>query len=178
MSSIHRPMARKQHVDPHLEGSETETDIPPDVLRGLGQITRPERTSESCPAAPDGLRQGRAETRGPRQGTARQTRAQAQVPPATSSGPLPALLLTPLPGHRRTSREAGCQVMGWEGRPLSGLGTVRRCPAQPCQALTRQPSTRPLSDGQTISPSVPGQPGGVPCTCFSLAPVSDSLGVS
>ena len=28
-------------MDPRLEGSETETDVPPDVLRGLGQITRP-----------------------------------------------------------------------------------------------------------------------------------------
>ena len=165
-------------MDPHLEGSETETDIPPDVLRGLGQITRPERTSETCTAAPDGLRRGRAETRGPHQGTARQTQARLRCPQEPAVGPCPPCCSPLLPGHRCTSREAGCQVMGWEGRPLSGLGTVRRCPAQPCQALTRQPSTRPLSDGQAISPSVPGQPGGVPCTCFSLAPVSDSLGVS
>ena len=43
-------------MDPRLEGSETERDIPPDVRRGLGQITRPERTSESSTAAPDELR--------------------------------------------------------------------------------------------------------------------------
>ena len=41
MNPVHRLMVREQHVDPRLEGSEMETDIPPDVLRGLGQITRP-----------------------------------------------------------------------------------------------------------------------------------------
>ena len=148
MSPVHRPMVREQHVDPPLEGSEMETDIAPDVLKGLGQIIRPGGL-----LSPNGLRWETGQrTRGSSQ---RQAQARLRRPQEPAVGPrLPSCSLLLL-GHRRVTGEARCQVMGWEGRPLAGLGPAWGCPALPCQALTRQPSTTPLSGRQTISPFSP-----------------------
>lgn len=124
---------------------------------GCAQRSRPDnqarRTSEPK-WAPMG---NQAENRGPA-GMARQAPSQAQAAPGTSSGP-PAC--PPAPSccwdTGRVTGEAGCQIMGWEGRPLTGLGPAWGCPARPgpAKALTRQPSTTPLSGRQTISPFSP-----------------------
>lgn len=152
MTPVHRPMVREQHVHPPLEGSETETDIPPDVLKGLGQITRPGGL-----LSPNGLRWETRQRTGapPRDGQTGSS--QAQAAPGTSSGPPPALLLTPAAGTQARHRGSRMPDNGLGGQTSrwSGPGVGVPGPARPCQALTRQPSTTPLSGRQTISPFSP-----------------------
>ena len=98
-------------------------------VRSLGQrglLRAPRRPQTSSDGKP-----GR--DRGPRQGTARQTQAQAQVPPGTSSGPLPALLLTPSAGtqvHQQGSRMPG-DGLGGQTSLWSGHGAEVPGPALP-----------------------------------------------
>ena len=164
-------MVREQHVDPPLEGSEMETDIPPDVLKGLGQIIRPGGL-----LSPNGLRWETGQrTRGSSQ---RQAQARLRRPQEPAVGPrLPSCSL--LLGHRRVTGEARCQVMGWEGRPLAGLGPGVGVPGPalpgPHQTAKHNAPLR-QSDNQPFQSQ--GSLAGVPRTCFSLAPVSQSLGVN
>lgn len=80
-------------------------------------------------------------------------------------------------GHRLTVGEAECQIMGWEGRPLSGMGMVWGCPALqgPHQTANHKASLR-QADNSALS--IQAQPGWHSLhLCFSLAPLSESPGV-
>lgn len=151
-----------------MEGNKLETDVPRGVLRG--QTTSPGGLPRAARRPPGrirpgiGLRTG-ASPRVGHTGTHSGTGSSGSPGGTVSSGPAPALLLE----HRIVSREAGRQIMGQEGRLLSGVGTVLGYPAQPSQAFSRQPSTKALSGRQTIQPfQAEGSRAGISRTSVSL----------
>ena len=81
-------------------------------------------------------------------------------------------------GHRLIIREAECQIVGWKGRPLSGMGMVWGCPALPGPHQTANHKAS-LRQADNSALSIQAQPGWHSLhLCFSLAPVSESLRVT
>ena len=105
--------------------------------------------------------------------------SQAQAAPGTSSGPPPALLLTPSAGTQARHRGSqmpgnglGGQTSRWSGPSVGVPGPALPGPHQTAKhtAPLRQADNQPFQSQGSLA--------GVPRTCFSLAPVSQSLGVN
>lgn len=117
------------------------------------------RTSVSCTEAPRwGQAGNQAEKQGSHPGLARQAQGQAQVAPGISSGPPPALLLTPPAGtqaHRWGSRMPdnglGGQTSLWYGHGVGLPGPARPSPDSQPQSLSQA--------GRQFSPFNPSAAG-------------------